>query len=160
MTRQVQPVPDGYRTVTPYMILSDATEALDFYNRAFGATLEHKITGPDGRSGHAEIRIGDSRIMLADEFPEMGCRSAKTLGGTPVMIHLYVADVDEFCERAVAAGAKLIRPIADQFYGDRSGGLEDPFGNVWWVATHIEDVAPDELARRAEQAMRQSGGDR
>jgi PhnB protein len=151
----VKPVPDGYGTVTPYITLSEAAKAIAFYKKAFGAVEEHRFEGPEGKIGHAEIRIGNSKIMLADEFPEMGCKSAKTLGGSPSMLYLYVDDVDAFCAKAVEAGAKIIDPVKDQFYGDRSGGLEDPFGNRWYVATHVEDVPEAELSRRAEQAMKE-----
>jgi PhnB protein len=152
----VKPIPDGYHSVTPYLIVKGAARALEFYARAFGARLLYKIDQPDGRIGHAEIEVGDSRIMLADEFPEHGVRSPQTVGGSPVLIHLYVEDVDETVARAVAAGAEITRPVADQFYGDRQGALTDPFGHHWSVSTHREDVSPDELARRAAAA--QPGG--
>jgi PhnB protein len=150
-------VPAGHHTVSPYLAIKDAVKALEFYKQAFGAIEAYKLLMPDGRLGHAEIRLGDSLIMLADEFPEYGGKSPQTLGGSPVSIHLYVEDVDAFFKRAIAAGAKERKPVMDQFYGDRSGQLEDPFGHLWWVATHIEDVSPDEMQRRvnamfAEQA--------
>lgn len=145
----VKPIPDGYHSVTPYLIVSDAPRALEFYKAAFGATELMRMTQPDGRVGHAEIRIGDSPVMLADEFPEIGARSPQTIGGTAVSLMVYVPDVDAVVAQAVAAGAKLTRPIADQFYGDRIGGVADPFGHSWFIATHEEDVPPDELERRA-----------
>ena len=149
-----KPIPDGYRTATPYLIVKGAAAAIDFYKRAFGATEEMRMADAQGRVGHAEIRIGDSVIMLADEQPAMGYRSPRSLGGSSVSILLYLDDVDEVFERAVNAGAKAQRPVADQFYGDRSGTLEDPFGHVWTVATHVEDVEPEEMKRRAEVAMK------
>lgn len=150
MPSPVKPVPEGHRTVTPYLAIKNAAQALEFYKDAFGATETFVLRVPDGRVGHAEIRLGDSIIMLADEFPEYGGQSPHTLGGSPVSIHLYVADVDAFFKRAVAAGATERKPVMDQFYGDRSGQLEDPFGHLWWVATHKEDVAPEELQKRVE----------
>jgi PhnB protein len=145
----VKPIPEGYHTVTPYMILNDASDAIAFYLVAFGAQEVMRMDDPGGRIHHAEISIGDSRIMLADEHPEIQALSPRTIGGSPVSIHLYVENVDAAVERAVAAGAKLIRPIADQFYGDRVGGIEDPFGYRWFVATHKEDLTLDEIGRRA-----------
>jgi PhnB protein len=144
-----KPIPDGYHAVTPYLIVKGAARAIDFYVKAFGARELFRMPQPDGRVGHAELQIGDSRVMLADEHPEIGARSPQAIGGSPVTIHLYVEDVDATVSRAVQAGARLDRPVADQFYGDRNGGLTDPFGHVWFVATHKEDVPPDELERRA-----------
>ena len=149
MTAKAKPIPDGYHTVTPYLTIRNAADALDFYKRAFGAEECFRVASPQGKVGHAEIRIGDSAIMLSDEFPEMGARGPENLGGSPVMIHLYVEDVDALVERAVGAGAKLERPVADQFYGDRGGMVIDPFGHKWWLATHQEDVPPEELKKRA-----------
>lgn len=146
----VKPIPEGHHTVTPYLAIKDAAKALDFYKKAFGATETYKLMMPDGRLGHGEIRIGDSVIMMADEFPEYGGNSPETLGGSPVCLHLYVEDVDAFFKKAVAAGAKELKPIMDQFYGDRSGQLQDPFGHLWWVATHIEDVSIEETKKRME----------
>ena len=146
----VKSVPAGHHTVTPYLAIQGAVRALEFYKEAFGATEKHKLMTPDGRLGHAEIGLGDSVIMLADEFPEYGGKAPPTLGGSPVCIHLYVEDVDAFFKKALAAGAKERKPVMDQFYGDRSGQLEDPFGHLWWVATHTEDVAPDEMQKRVE----------
>jgi PhnB protein len=148
----VKSIPDGHRTVTPYLAIKNAAKALEFYQKAFGATETYKLTLPDGRVGHAEIRLGDSVIMLADEFPEYGGKSPQSLGGSPVSIHLYVEDVDAFFKRALAAGARERKPVMDQFYGDRSGQLEDPFGHLSWVATHKEDIAPSEMQKRV-QAM-------
>jgi len=149
-----KPVPDGYQTATPYLIVKGAAEAIEFYKKAFGATEMLRMADPQGRVGHAEIKIGDSVIMLADEHPGMGYRGPRTLGGSSVSILLYLADVDRVFERAVKAGAKAQRAVANQFYGDRSGTLEDPFGHVWTVATHVEDVPPEEMKRRAEAAMK------
>ena len=149
MTAAVKAIPEGYHSVTPYLIFSGAGDAIAFYKRALGAEEVMRMADPGGRIQHAEIKIGDSRIMLADEHPEIQALSPKTVGGSPVTIHLYVGDVDGAVERAVAAGAKLIRPVADQFYGDRVGGIEDPFGYRWFIATHKEDVTMDEIRRRA-----------
>jgi PhnB protein len=149
-----KPIPEGYRTATPYLIVKGAAEAIEFYKRAFGATEMLRMADPQGKVGHAEIKIGDSVIMLADEHPAMGYRGPRSLGGSSVSILLYLEDVDGVFERAVKAGAKAQRPVMNQFYGDRSGTLEDPFGHVWTVATHVEDVAPEELQRRAQAAMR------
>jgi PhnB protein len=144
----VKPIPDGYRTVTPYLIVSDGADAIAFYARAFGAIERMRHTMPDGRIGHAELTIGDSMIMLADPFPEQNARAPDAFGGSPVGLHLFVEDVDAVVARAASAGATVTRPVADQFYGDRSGSVTDPFGYVWHVTTHIEDVSPDEIARR------------
>ena len=144
-------IPAGHRTVTPYLTVKNGISALEFYKKAFGATETFRLLMPDGRLGHAEIRLGDSMIMLSDEFPEHGGKAPGTLGGSPVNIHLYVENVDAFFKRAVAAGAKERKPVMDQFYGDRSGQLEDPFGHLWWVATHKEDVPPEELQKRVRE---------
>jgi PhnB protein len=149
-----QAIPEGYRTATPYLIVQGGADAIEFYKRAFGATEMLRMADPQGRVGHAEIRIGDSVIMLADEHPGMGYRGPRSLGGSSVSILLYLEDVDTVFDRAIKAGAKVLRPVANQFYGDRSGTLEDPFGHVWTIATHVEDVPPEELQRRAEAAMR------
>jgi len=153
----VKPIPDGYYTVTPYLIIKDAARAIEFYMQAFGATELMRFADPSGKVGHAEIKIGNSPIMLADEHPEMGYRGPESLGGTPVSILLYVADVDAMFKRAIAAGAKELRPLKDQFYGDRSGTLVDPFGHVWTVATHKEDITLEEMNKRAAAAMKQQG---
>lgn len=150
--KAVQPIPAGHPAVSPYLIVDDATRALEFYKKAFGARELMRHAGPDGRIGHAEVRIGDSVIMLADEHPEVNARSPKTIGGTPVSLHVYVKDVDVVARQALGAGAKVVRPVQNQFYGDRSGTFEDPFGHQWHVATHIEDVSPGEFRRRAAQA--------
>lgn len=148
MAAKVKPIPDGYHTATPYLIIQGAAAALDFYKKVFGATELMRMAQPDAKIGHAEMRIGDSCIMLADEVPQIGYRGPKSLGGTPVSLMLYVEDVDAVVARAVAAGAKLTQPVQDKFYGDRNGVLEDPFGHVWTIATHIEDVSPEEIERR------------
>jgi PhnB protein len=145
----VKPIPEGYHSVTPYLIFSGAGEAIAFYKTALGAEEVMRMDSPGGKVGHAEIKIGDSRIMLADEHPEIGALSPKTVGGSPVSIHLYVENVDRAVERAVAAGAKLIQPVEDKFYGDRTGGIEDPFGYRWYIATHKEDLTMDEIRGRA-----------
>jgi PhnB protein len=149
MASTVKPIPGGYHTVTPYLIISGAAKALEFYKKAFGATELLRMPHSDGRVGHAELKIGDSRIMLADEFPEMNARSPQSLGGLPVSILLYVEDVDRVFNQAVAAGAKVVRPVQNQFYGNRMGGITDPFGHAWHIATHVEDVSPEELQKRA-----------
>ncbi len=153
-----KPIPEGYHSVTPYLIIKGATEAIDFYKKAFGATELFRMPAPGGKIGHAEIKIGDSPIMLADESPEMGYKSPQSLGGSPISIMIYVADVDTVFKQAVAAGGKEQRPVKDQFYGDRSGTLEDPFGHVWHVATHKEDVSPEEMERRMKSYTAASGG--
>jgi PhnB protein len=155
-----KPIPDGYHTVTPYLYLRNATAALDYYKRAFGAVETFRMPTPAGKIGHAEMRIGNSMVMLADEMPEMGAKSPETIGGNGSSICLYVEDVDKVFKQAIAAGGKEIRPVQDQFYGDRSGTLADPYGHVWTVATHKEDVSPPEMAKRAEEFMKKmaSGG--
>ena len=149
--KAVKPIPEGHPAVSPYLIVDDAPRALEFYKKAFGAKELMRHAGPDGRIGHAEIKIGDSIVMLADEHLEVNARSPKTVGGTPVSLHFYVKDVDAVARQATAAGAKVVRPVQDQFYGDRNGMLEDPFGHQWHISTHIEDVSPAELRRRAAQ---------
>lgn len=151
----VRAIPEGYHTVTPYLCVKGADKALDFYREALGAAEMMRFAAPDGRVMHAEIGIGDSRIMLGEECPEMGARSPQALGGSPVSIHLYVEDSDALVNRAVAAGAKQIEPVSDKFWGDRSGCVEDPFGHRWFVSTHKEDLAPEEIRRRGEEFMRQ-----
>ena len=152
MAKPGKPVPDGFHTVTPHLTMKNAGEAIEFYRKAFGAEEIARMPGPGGSVMHAEIRIGDSPIMLNDEFPEHGARGPKTIGGTPVSIHLYVNDVDALFDRAVKAGAKVTMPIADMFWGDRFGKLEDPFGHQWSLATHKEDVTPEECMQRAKEA--------
>ena len=153
----VKPIPDGYHSVTPYLICDGAADAIEYYKKAFGATelfrMDHQ-----GKIGHAELKIGDSPIMLADEYPQMGYRSPKALGGTPVSIMIYVEDVDTVYKRALDAGATEVKPLQDQFYGDRSGTLTDPFGHVWTVATHKEDVSMEEMNRRMAAAHGAGGG--
>ena len=150
----VKPVPEGYHTVTPYFTVRDAARAVEFYKQAFGATELMRMADPKGKIRHAEIRIGDSPIMLGDEFQEFPqMRSFQTLGGSPVSVYLYVEDVDAMFNRAVAAGAKVRSPIKDEFYGDRVGAVQDPYGLAWFIATHKEEVAPEEIVRRAS-AMR------
>lgn len=155
MSPQVDPIPEGHHTVTPYLILQGAVQAIEFYQRAFGAVEIMRHPGPEGKIGHAEIRIGDSIVMLAEEHLGMGFRGPKALGGTPVSLHLYVEDVDALAGQAVAAGAKVLRPVQDQFYGDRMGSFEDPFGHVWHLATRKEEVSLEELRKRMEELCKQ-----
>ena len=145
----VKPVPEGYPQVTPYLIVDGAAAAIEFYGTVFGAAERMRLPGPDGTVGHAELQLGDSLIMVADEAHQLGLRGPQAIGGTPVTISVYVEDVDGVVERAVQAGATVLRPVEDQFYGDRSGQFEDPFGHRWSVATHVEDISPEEMARRA-----------
>ena len=149
MKSNVKPIPDGYSIIAPYLIIRGAARALDFYKQALGATERMRLVMPSGQIGHAEIQFGGSVVMLADEFPEMNCRSPESLGGSPISLHVYVEDVDAVVARAVSHGAKVTRPVQDQFYGDRSGMIVDPFGHTWNIATHVEDVPPDEIERRA-----------
>jgi PhnB protein len=148
MSATVKPIPDGHQGAIPYLTVRNARQAIAFYNAAFGATevlcIEH-----GGKVGHAELEIGEARIMLCDEFPHHDALSPQTIGGTPVMIHLYVEDVDAFTARAIGAGIKVVRPVMDQFYGERGGKFEDPSGHRWWIATHKEDISPEELKNRA-----------
>lgn len=153
----VKAVPEGYHSITPYLICSGAAAALDYYRKVFGATELMRMAGPDGKVHHSEIRIGDSVVMVADEAPEVQAVSPKTVGGTPVGLMLYVEDVDDVFKRALAAGGKQVQPLEDKFYGDRSGSLVDPFGHQWTIATHKEDVPPEEMERRAEAAMKERG---
>ena len=148
----VNAIPEGYRRVTPYLIVDGAAAAIDFYTSVFGASERMRMDAPEGKVGHAELEIGDSVIMLADEHPEMNARGPRSIGGTPVSLHMYVEDADGVYERAVEAGAKAVRPVEDQFYGDRLGSFEDPFGHHWHVATHVEDVSPDEMSKRMAEA--------
>ncbi len=149
--KKVSPIPAGYHTVTAYLACGDAARAIEFYKKAFGAKEVMRMPGPDGRIGHAELSIGDSRVMLTDEYGEMEFLSPLTRGGTTVHMHLYVRGVDKLVERALAAGAKLLHPVQDKFYGDRMGTVGDPFGHVWHIATHVEDVSMKELRKRAEK---------
>ena len=154
----VNPIPDGYSSVTPYLIVSGASKALDYYKMAFGAKELMRFDGPDGKIAHAEMQIGNARLMLADESPEMGHKSPQSLGGSGMGLMLYVDKVDATFERAIAGGAKLMKPVENQFYGDRSGSLTDPFGHVWTIATHVEDVSEEEMQRRMEAASRAHAG--
>jgi PhnB protein len=147
-----KPIPEGYPRLTPYLIVDDGSAAVDFYTSTFGATERMRMAGPDGKIGHAEHELGDSLIMLADEHPEVGAVGPRSVGGTPVSLHVYVEDADDVFERAVAAGATATRRVEDQFYGDRLGAFEDPFGHKWNVATHVEDVPPEEMEKRAAEA--------
>ncbi len=149
----VKPIPDGYPQVSPYLFVHDGTAAIEFYTSVFGATERMRMPAPGGKVGHAELQIGDSLLMVADEFPEFGGRSPKTVGGSPVIVSVYVEDVDAVFDKAVQAGATVVRPVENQFYGDRTGSFEDPFGHQWSIATHVEDVPPDEMEKRAAQAM-------
>ena len=150
MTAKIKPIPEGYHTVTPYLIVAGADKAIEFYKKAFGATETTRLTTPDGKVMHAEIKIGDSQIMLTDESPDCGSLGPLTVGGTPVSIVLYVEDVDSVVSRAVTAGAEVLMPVADMFWGDRFGTVVDPFGHKWSIATHIEDVSPEEIETRAK----------
>jgi PhnB protein len=155
MSKSVSPVPEGYNSITPYLVIKGAAQAIEYYKKVFGATETVRIGGPDGKIGHAELKIGNSIIMLADENPGMGAghASASTMGGSPVSLYLYLPEVDKVVERAVAEGAKIVKPVQDQFYGDRSGFLQDPFGHYWGVATHVEDVSPEEMKERMKKFM-------
>ena len=154
----VKPIPDGYSTVTPYLVMQGASRALEFYAKAFGAKERFRMDAPGGMVMHAEIQIGNSVVMLADEVPEMGYRGPQALGGTPVSILLYVNDVDAMFQRALAAGAKEMRAPKNEFYGDRLGTVVDPFGHVWSIATHVEDVSPEEMKRRFAAMQKQGQG--
>lgn len=149
----VKPIPENYRSLTPYLCVNDATRAMDFYKRALGATEISRHPTPDGKIAHAEMKIGDSVFMLSDEMPGAACKSPQSLGGTPVSVWIYTEDVDSIFNRAVQAGATVKMPLADMFWGDRFGAIQDPFGHSWSLATHKEDVAPDELQRRAQREM-------
>lgn len=148
MASEVKAIPDGFESAAPMLCVNDAAAALEFYKKAFGAAEVYRLTEPGGRVGHAEIKIGRAVIMLADEYPELGHRSPQSLGGTPVTIHLYVEDADAVVSQAYDAGAKILRLVKDEFYGDRVGKLEDPFGHVWHIATRNEDVTPEEVQKR------------
>ncbi len=149
----VESIPDGYHSVTPYLIVKEPAEALEFYRKAFGAVELVQMADPHGGIMHAEFQVGDSMVMMAGEYPDMGAISPQTLGGTPVSLCLYVENADQVFSQALAAGAKELRAVQDQFYGDRSGTLEDPFGHKWTIATHIEDVTPEEVAERFAKMM-------
>ncbi len=149
--KKVSAIPRGYHNITPYLIVINATAAIEFYKQVFGAKELMRMTHPGGKIGHAELKFGDAKIMLADEYPEMDARSPQTYGGSPVGIHLYIKDVDAAVERAIRAGSKLIRPVENMFYGDRCGTIEDPYGHKWHVSTHVEDVSNAAIKKRAEQ---------
>ena len=155
MADKVSYIPQGYNSVTPYLIVKGAAQAIDYYKKVFGATEIMRMPGPDGKIGHAELKIGTSQIMLADETPSMGVghMSADTVGGSPVSLYVYLPNVDDVVKRATEEGAKLLRPVEDQFYGDRSGFIQDPFGHLWGIATHIEDVSPNEMKERMKKVM-------
>lgn len=150
----VQPVPEGYPRVTPYLCIDGAAAAIDFYVSVLGARERMRMPAPGGKIGHAELELGNSLIMLADEYPDIGFRSPKAVGGTPVTLHVYVEDVDAVFAKALARGATELSPVKDEFYGDRTGQIQDPFGHRWNLSTHIEDVAPDEMEKRSKEAMR------
>ena len=157
MAGKVNPISKDYPGATPYLCVHDAAGAIEYYKKAFGATERMRMAQPDGKIGHAEIQIGKAIIMLSDEFPQMGALSPKTLGGSPTATLLYFEDVDAISKSAVAAGGKLARPVQDQFYGDRSGKIVDPYGHAWWIASHIEDVSPEEMEKRAAAAAAAAG---
>ncbi len=154
----VKPIPEGYHSITPYLYVRAASAAIEFYKNVFDATETVRMAGPNGRIMHAELKIGDSIVMLADENPSSGVMSPQTVGGFSGGLHLYVENVDAVIQKAVDNGAKLLRPIKNQFYGDRSGSVLDPFGHMWSVATHVEDVSPEEMNKRMTAAMSQSAG--
>lgn len=156
--KAVKPIPDGYHVLTAYLAVDGAAQAIEFYQRVFGARERMRMQAPGGKIGHAELKIGDSVVMLADEYPDMDFLGPRRRGGTSVTLHLYVKDCDAVVAGAVAAGAKVRRPIKDEFYGDRSGTIEDPFGHVWHVSTHKEELSQSEMRRRSEEAMKQMGG--
>lgn len=147
------PIPEGFTSVTPHIICKNAAKAIDFYSKAFGAKELFRMPMPDGGVGHCEMQFGNARIMLADEFPQMGCNSPQSIGGTPVTIHLYVDDVDATFKKATAAGCEVAMPVTDMFWGDRYGKLKDPFGHSWSIATHTEDLSPEEIGKRAAEAF-------
>jgi PhnB protein len=155
---EIKPIPDGYRSVIPYLIVGDGAAALAFYQQVFGARVRMRLDGPGGKIGHAELEIGDGLVMLADEHPAMGALAPPTVGGTPVSLHLYVPDVDAVAAKAIAAGATLKRPVENQFYGDRLGTIVDPFGHIWHISTHVEDVSPEEIGRRAAAMAKEHAG--
>jgi PhnB protein len=152
---KVKPIPEGYPRLSPYLYVDDAQAAIDFYGEVFGTKERMRMPAPGGKIGHAELQFGDSILMLADQFPEMGARSPRTVGGSPVTLSVYVEDVDDVYQRAMRGGATEIRGVRDEFYGDRTGQFEDPFGHRWSIATHVEDVPPDEMEKRAARMMQQ-----
>ncbi|MDX1900858.1 MAG: VOC family protein [Gammaproteobacteria bacterium] len=151
MKNVVAPIPEGYRSITPYLIVNNASQAIEFYKKAFNAVEVLRMDASPNKIGHAELMIGDSKLMLADEFPEMDVRSPEAYGGSPITIHLYVENVDATVDKAIAAGGTLLKPIENMFYGDRSGTLQDPYGHKWHVSTHIEDVSDEETRKRAKE---------
>ena len=150
---KVNYIPKGYNTITPYLVIKGAAKAIEYYKNVFGAKVVVRMDGTNGLVGHAEVQIGDSRFMLADENPQVGHRSAETIGASPVSLYVYLPDCDKVVEKAVASGAKILKPVADQFYGDRSGFLQDPFGHLWGIATHVEDVSDSEMKERMKKMM-------
>jgi PhnB protein len=152
-----KPIPEGYHTVTPYLAVDDAAEAIEYYKEAFGAKERVRMDAPGGKIGHAELEIGDSLVMLSDALPQFSTRPPKELGGTSVSVLMYVEDVDAVVKQAVDAGATVTMEVADQFWGDRFGSVQDPFGHLWSIATHVEDVPPEEMAERAKAAMAAMG---
>jgi PhnB protein len=154
---KVKPIPDGYQSVIPYLIVDGAGDAIDWYTKSLGAKEMVRMGGPGGKVGHAELQFGDSVVMLADEFPDMGIKSPKTIGGSPVNLCVYLEDVDATFDDAVKGGAKVLQPVEDKFYGDRSGQIEDPFGHIWSLMTHVEDVSPEEMERRTAEQMPPEG---
>lgn len=149
----VKPIPEGFHTLTPHIILKNASEAIEFYKKAFGAEEVFRMPTPDGKIGHAELKIGDSMLMLCDEYPEMGCLSPQTIGNTPVTLSLYVENADDVFNTAIAAGATVKMPLADQFWGDRYGQVADPYGHCWSICTHIKDMTPEEIAKASAEAF-------
>jgi PhnB protein len=154
----VRPIPEGYRTITPYLAVDDAAEAIEYYKRAFGAKERGRMEAPGGKIGHAELELGDSLVMLSDALPQFSTRPPTELGGTSVSVFMYVEDVDAVVKQAVDAGGTVTIEVADQFWGDRFGTVQDPFGHLWSIATHVEDVAPEEMAERAKAAMAAMSG--
>jgi PhnB protein len=152
MANQVRPIPEGYRSITPYLICDGAAQAIEYYKKAFGAVETVRMAGPNGKVMHAEIKIGDSFIMLADENPEMGARSPKSYGGSPIAVLLYVENVDAVVGQAVSVGGKITRPLKDEFYGDRTATVVDPFGHTWYIHTHVKDVTPEEMKKAMQAA--------
>lgn len=152
---QIEKIPKDYHSITPVLIVKNGDEAIEFYKKGFGVQERGRMKGPDGRVAHAELKLGDSVFMLSDEYPKMDCHSPKTIGGSPVSMYVYVDDVDSFFDKAISAGAKVLDPIKDQFWGDRHGRLEDPFGHLWSIATHKKDLSEDEMKKAAEAAFSQ-----
>jgi PhnB protein len=158
MSNTPRSIPEGYHSVTAHLVVRNAAAAVEFYKKALGATELARVNDPGGKIMHTELKIGDSRVMMADEYPEMCARSPQSLGGSPVSMYLYVEDADRVFNQAVAAGAKVVRPVQDQFYGDRSGAIEDPFGHSWQIATHKEDVPPEEMRKRMAAFFSKTAG--